>query len=124
MQLTIMEEKRRRLGPDFWARSMRKIGITTWITIVSMSILVVVGKQYIEPLLKAATNMELGANWDESLIRLALYLMLYLASISVIGFMVNSRKPAHKEKKFVASFQLLGILSLIGIMLHAMLLII
>ncbi len=115
MALTVMEERRQRFGPDFWARSIRWVGLCTWAAIFLIFFASRVANAAVETVLADMFRVNLYQNWREVLTSYSLYAMVYLAFLSFVGIWLTRRRPPHKERKYLPAFRVLGILSLGGI---------
>lgn len=115
MARTLMEERRQRFGPDFWAPLIRWVGLVTWAAIVLIFLASTVANAAVETVLSDLFRVHLYQDWGEMLTDYSLYAMIYLTLLSFLGIELNRRRPSHKEGKYLPAFRVLGMLSVTGL---------
>lgn len=116
MALTLMEERRKKFGPDLWSKTILWAGVGTWGFLIVVFLVIGIGKAETESLLEGILGINLHQSWTDKAVIINLALMIYLFALSLAGWVFSSRKPAHKEQKYVGAFRLLCLLSAVGVM--------
>lgn len=115
---------RRRFNPDFWAKSIRMTGVLTWVFVVIATIISIFGSVIEQSISSEWLNATFSPNWDADLMTAARWMMLYLGTLFLTGFLITSRQTAHKEKKYAPSFRMLSWLAIVGLFAHIVILVV
>ncbi len=124
MALTLMEERRKKYGPDFWARSIQWVGIVSWLIVLAIDLTAKLAASQVEWLMREWFNIHLYHSWNTVLANASFYTMIYLALLSFGGLIFVRHRPVHKERKYMSAFRLMIVLSTFAIMTHLVIVIV
>lgn len=112
----------RRKGPDFWMKSLRWFAIVGWLFMLAALLIFAKAKPKVEAFIERYYNIELRATWDMELMSHIFFLMILGVCISIVGFVINTKRHRRQTDEYRVSMILLGLISIFGIILYLFLL--
>jgi hypothetical protein len=106
----------RRKGPDLWVKLVNWLGILAWGIMFFIIAITDRAKPPMETFFDRFFKVQVRQTWDFGLLQYALYLMITLCVLCVIGLVINSRRHRRKNDRYSISLFLmmgLGIFSII-----------
>lgn len=105
----------RRSGPDLWVKALSWFGVFGWLLMFAALCVVDKAKPESEAPFARFFNVNLRTTWDTSWTIYLFYLMIIGVSISIIGFIINTKRHHREEDRYRITFILLGVISIFGI---------
>ena len=102
-------------GPDLWSKTLRCLGIFGWFVMFVAIFIIDRAKPEEENMFTKAANVSVRKTWNMELIHYLFYLMIFGLCISIIGFVINSRRHHRKDDRFRYILIIMGIISSFGI---------
>lgn len=117
--MTTQPERRsnKRRGPDIWVKLIRWFGVSAWVLMVVVVILMDKARPQLATFFDRILNLDLRTTWDLKLLRSALLLMIVLFYLCVIGLVINAKRHRRKSDRYNRSLIGIGILAALGIVL-------
>jgi len=103
------------IGPDFWTKALRWLGIFGWFVMIEALFIIYRARPEEENLFTKNLDVSVRATWDLKLIQYLFYLLIFGFCISVIGIIINSRMHHRKDDRFKYILITLGAISTFGI---------
>ncbi len=108
----------RRKGPDLWVKLLGWLAIVGWFLMFMVLFIIDRAKPEYENMFTKAANIKVRTSWNQELINYLFYLMIFGLCMSIIGLVINSRRHHRAKDRFRYTLIILGIISLLGIIMH------
>jgi len=108
----------RRKGPDLWVKLLGWLAIVGWFLMLTVLFIIDRAKPEHENMFTKSANIEVRTTWNQELINYLFYLMIFGFCMSIIGFVINSRRHHRAKDRFRYTLIILGIISFFGIIMH------
>lgn len=108
----------RRKGPDKLVKWVKLSGIISWLLVSIILFLTLIAKPDFESYMDKSFHIKLQSNWDESLMRYVLPLLVFLFFFCMISIGINIVRCRRKSDKFNKTLILNAVAAFIGILLY------
>ena len=108
----------RRKGPDLLVKLLGWLAIVGWFLMFMVLFIIDRAKPEYENMFTKAANIKVRTSWNQELINYLFYLMIFGLCMSIIGLVINSRRHHRAKDRFRYTLIILGIISLLGIIMH------
>jgi hypothetical protein len=108
----------KRRGPDTLLKTVRGIGIVSWIFIFVILFIVDRAKPQVETFFDRFFQVQLQQVWDLELLRYAFFLMFLVFFLCIIALFINSRRVKRKTDRYNPSVIIIAVLSFLGMIIY------
>lgn len=111
----------RRKGPDFLTKSIRWFTLIGWIIMITVLVFIGLAKPEDVTFFDRWFGVQRHTSINLFLVRLIFVLLILGMLTSLVGLYVNFRRSRRKDDEYRVSFFILGMLSILGIIIHTIL---
>ena len=108
-----------RRGPDFWCKMIRWMEVVSWAALLAVSGFIWMAKPRNVTFFDRLLGVDVPQNWDQTLLRWALFFCFMLFASCAFGLFVNSQRHDRKEDRYSITLVLLGILAIMALVAFA-----